>query len=306
MKDCLFTNDVETTSIWFNSLRPETGIKVIQEGMPLLLELYSRYNIKTTFFVVGDFAQQHPEVVRMVIPFGHEIGSHGFSHDISQAFDTLPFMKQVEHLSKSKKILEDISGQEVISFRAPALRVNKSTSLALLETGYKIDSSVPSQRFDFFLSFGSLNKLKWILAPRLPYFTKPDDLTRKGNGPLIEVPLSSTFFPYVGTTMRIFPVITRIQHHLLYYETLINSKPVVFDIHPNEFIDESNEKRIVNRRTNNPVKYLFADLIRSQLKIKNLGIKALPLYEREIRFYQNKGFRFISLRDYCEKNNLLK
>jgi hypothetical protein len=39
----------------------------------------------------------------------------------------------------------------------------------LIQTGHRIDSSVASQRFDFFLSFGSLNKLNWLTAPRRPY-----------------------------------------------------------------------------------------------------------------------------------------
>ena len=43
---------------------------------------------------------------------------------------------------KSKKILEDISGDEVITFRAPAARVQKNTAVALEKTGYKIDSSI--------------------------------------------------------------------------------------------------------------------------------------------------------------------
>ena len=50
-KYCLLTNDVETTSIWFNSLRDETGLKVLREGMSVLLDLYEKYEIKTTFFL---------------------------------------------------------------------------------------------------------------------------------------------------------------------------------------------------------------------------------------------------------------
>ena len=45
-KSALFTNDVETTSIWLNTLRDETGFKVFNQGMPSLLEIYSKYNIK--------------------------------------------------------------------------------------------------------------------------------------------------------------------------------------------------------------------------------------------------------------------
>jgi len=138
VKYCLFTNDVETTSIWFNDLRDETGLKVLREGMPLLLDIYARYGIKTTFFFTGYIAERFPGVVKMVLPYGHEVGSHGLSHKKEDGFDVLSYEKQVYHLSESKKILEDISGQEVISFRSPALRINKYTAKALSTTGYKI------------------------------------------------------------------------------------------------------------------------------------------------------------------------
>lgn len=47
---CLLTNDVETTSIWLNTLRDKTGLKVLREGMPILLDIYNEFNIKSTFF----------------------------------------------------------------------------------------------------------------------------------------------------------------------------------------------------------------------------------------------------------------
>lgn len=302
--NCLITNDVETTSIYFNKLRPETGYKVWKEGMPILLDLYARYNIRSTFFFCIDIVKLYPDVVKMVIPFGHEVASHGYSHDVNEAFDTMDYDKQLQHLILSKKMLEDISSQEVISFRAPALRINKFTPLALVAAGYKIDSSVPSQRFDFFLSFGSVNKFKWLLAPRLPYRTDPDDLTRRGRGVVTEIPLSATFFPYMGTTMRLMPGVTKIQRLFLHSESIKSEKPLVFDIHPNEFIDESSSPRIIERRSQNIIRYLFADLLRSKLKLKNLGAKCLPLYTEMLDFYITRKYHFETLKDYTSKLNL--
>lgn len=43
-KYCLLTNDVETTSIWLNNLRNETGWKVYREGMPILLDIYEKHD----------------------------------------------------------------------------------------------------------------------------------------------------------------------------------------------------------------------------------------------------------------------
>lgn len=304
-KYTLLSNDVETTSIWFNALRDETAIKVLKEGMPILLDIYEKCNIKSTFFFTGYIAQLYPEIVKMILPYGHEVGSHSMSHLKEKGHDVTDLKKQVQLLGDSKKLLEDISGQEVISFRAPALRVNEFTAQALIETGYKIDSSVASQRFDMFLSFGGLKKLNWLTAPRLPYKTSENSLFKKGNSPIIEVPLSATLFPYVGTTMRIFPGITRLQRNLLNWETKTNKKPIVFDIHPNEFIDESNEPRIINRRSKNPISYFIQDLLRSQLKVKNLGEKAIPLYESQIAFFHKRNYEFCTIKDYCKKTGLL-
>ncbi len=305
MKYCLFTNDVETTSIWFNTLRDETGQKVLSEGMPLLLDVYAKRNIKSTFFFTGHMARLFPEVVKMVHRAGHEVASHGKSHLLENGFDVMPFKRQKEHLEYSKKLLEDISGQKVISFRAPALRVGEHTARALVETGYRIDSSVASQRFDFFLSFGGLKKLKWLTAPRRPYPTSCDSIFKKGPGPLVEVPLSAMFLPYVGTTMRILPAITSWQRRAFHWEAGITGKPIVFDIHPNEFIDESQERRIVHKRSTNPLTYLLKDVLRSRLKVKNLGPKAVPFYEQEIDFYRSRGYDFRTLKAYCGQTGLL-
>lgn len=304
-KYCILTNDVEEHSIWFNRLRIETAEKVLKEGMPVLLDIYDKFKIKTTFFFTGTIAEKFPEIVKMVIPYGHEIGSHGFSHKVDDGFDVLPYGKQVEHLKKSKDILENISAKNVISFRAPALRINKDTPKALAETGYLIDSSVASQRFDMFLSYGSKNKFKWLTAPRLPYLTDSNDLTKKGEGPIIEIPLSAFIFPFTSTTMRIFPFLTKIQRHFINFETIFNKKPVVFDIHPNEFIDESDEERKIHRRAKNPISYFFRDYLRGNLKVKNLGNKCVPIYDELISYFNDKSYTFLTVSDYCKKVKLL-
>lgn len=302
IKYCLLTNDVETTSIINHCLSDKTGEKVLKEGMPLLLELYSNYNIKATFFFTGYIAQKFPEVVKMILPFDHEVGSHGYTHKSDQAFDILPLETQIDHLRKSKQILEDISGQEVISFRAPAARVNKNTPIALEETGFKIDSSVASQRFDMFLSFGAIKKLNWLTAPRLPYFTAKDNLWKKGDSSILEIPISALFIPYIGTIMRMTPAINRLTRNLLHIESsLVNSKPIVFLAHPNEFIDEEMEISKVTRRSENFISYLLGDVIRHRLKVKNLGPKAIPLYEKEISFFRKKNYTFVTCSDYYHK-----
>ena len=294
---CLITNDVETTSILNHKLRDKTGEYVLNQGMPRLLDLYEKYGVKATFFYTGHIAQLYPDVVRMAHERGHEVGSHGLTHEVSKAFDVLSPEEQLSHLKQSKQILEDIIGEEVVSFRAPAARVDKKFPLIMKETGFKVDSSVSSQRLDMMFSFGALKKLHWITAPRKAYFTQTDNIFRRGDSEVLEAPISAMGFPYIGTFMRIAPGVNRLTRRMLFWETVCNGRQFVFLTHPNEFIDEDRETNEIERRAGNYISYLLGDVLRHKLKVKNLGEKALPIYERELSFFKDKQFQFLTCKD---------
>ena len=303
-KICLITNDVETTSILNHKLRDKTGEYVLNQGMPRLLDLYEKYGVKATFFYTGYIAKLYPEVVKMAYDRGHEVGSHGLTHEVSKAFDVLSPKEQLSHLKQSKQILEDIIGDEVVSFRAPAARVDKGFPQILAEAGFKVDSSVSSQRLDMMFSFGALKKLHWLTAPRKAYFTQTDNIFRKGESDVMEAPISAMGFPYIGTFMRIAPGVNRFTRRMLYWETLCNGRQFVFLTHPNEFIDEDQETTEIERRGSNYISYLLGDVIRHKLKVKNLGEKALPIYERELAFFQKKDFEFVTCKEFYNRKRL--
>lgn len=297
---CLITNDVETTSILNHKLRDKTVEYLMTQGMPRLLDLYETYNIKTTFFFTGYVAKLQPALVKMASAKGHEIASHGLRHTVDCAFDVLPLKTQIDHLQQSKKILEDICGTEVISFRAPAARANYDMPIALEESGYKIDSSISSQRLDMMFSFGSIKKLNWLIAPRQPYFVKKDNIFKRGDSQILEIPISAFGFPYIGTFMRVSPTLNRLTRMLLYMETKITNRPITFLTHPNEFIDEDKETDVIERRGTNFISYLLGDVIRHKLKLRNLGAKALPLLKRELAFFTESDFNFVTCKKYYE------
>lgn len=301
MRRCVMTNDVETTSIINGGLRDETGVRVWQEGLPLLLELYAKYNIKATFFFIANFAKQHPEIVKMVQPAGHEVALHGLTHDHKKSFDIMPYNEQLEHLRLGKAILEDIAGEEVVSFRSPALRVNKDTPRALKEAGFLFDSSVAPQRLDMFMSLGSKNKLQWLGAPRTPYETAIDNLARRGNSGIVEVPVSSFGVPYIGTAMRVAPYLSRLIRNLIYCETKDSEKVVNFLIHPIELILEPDLHEKLERRSKNIIAYLLSDIVRHHLKLRNLGTTAVRLFEKDLVFWQQHNYDFITIKEIYEK-----
>lgn len=303
---CYLTNDVEMTSIVNGGQREDTGIKVWKEGLPMLLDLYDRYDVKATFFYIASFAREHPEIVKDVQIRGHEVACHGLTHAHDKAFDILSLDDQVRHLKESKKILEDIAGCEVVSFRSPALRVNRNTPAALKEAGFKFDSSVAPQRLDMFMSLGSREKLQWLGAPRAPYETCDDNLARAfdkkrtGNpSGIIEVPVSSFGLPYIGTFMRLSPVLNSFVRRCLFYETRRqrSSTAINFLIHPNEIITEEDLHLKTERRASNYISYLLSDVLRRRLKQKNLGTEALNLFEKEVSFWKINDYMFKCIKD---------
>jgi len=195
----LVTNDVEEHSIALNRLDVGTAQEVYRKGIPRLLDLYAKYDVQGTFYFTGTFAERIPEALDPVIEHGHELGCHGYSHEITRAFDVLSYQEQVEDLRRAKKAIERIAGT-IEAFRAPAARINRDTVKALEETGFRTDSSVSSQRFDGPLSFGSRKKIQWLFAPRLPYHLSYESPFREGDSGILEVPISAYLLAYVGST----------------------------------------------------------------------------------------------------------
>lgn len=106
------------------------------------MTLFEEKNVKATFFTLGWVANEHPEMIRKIVDSGHEIASHGLMHRMVTKLTPEEFEKD---LSESIKILEDISGQKVLGFRAPTFSIVERTFWAweiMLKLGLAYDSSV--------------------------------------------------------------------------------------------------------------------------------------------------------------------
>lgn len=297
MRAYYLTNDVETTSIVNGGLREETAVHVWQEGLPLVLDIYAKYNIKATFFFIADYAKKYPEIIKMVQPAGHEVALHGLTHDHRFSFDSMPLEEQIRHLKEGKEILEDISGEEVVSFRSPALRVNFDTPIALQETGFLYDSSIAPQRLDMFMTLGSKYKMQWLFAPRVPYHVHSHNLARRGSSNIIEVPVSSFGIPYIGTAMRVAPWLNRITRELLYMETKDSNKVINFLIHPIELISEPDMHTKLEKRTGSYIAHLIKDQLRHKLKLRRLGDEAVTLFKEDIQYWLLRNYQTMRVKD---------
>lgn len=301
MKVCCITNDLEATSIYGEPYRKDIAENVLNEALPAVLALYRKYNVKATFYCLASYVEDYPELVKLIEADGHEIASHGLIHNSDKAFDLLTNKEQVEHLRKSKEILERYSSQKVVSFRAPALRVNEDTPRALVETGFLSDSSIAPQRLDIFMSLGSKHKKKWFKAPRTIYKTEKGNLARRGDGIITEIPVSSFGIPYISTVMRLSRVLTSITRYFLYLETKRENKKVInFLFHPSEAITIENATNgEIQKRSKNWLSHFFSDILRMYLKRKNLGPNSIKLLEKELQFWQKKGYEFKTIKECC-------
>ncbi len=113
------------------------GWRGMEEGAPLLLELFREEGVPATFFTTGDASRRHPGVVARLVAEGHELGSHGMTH---RPFPTLSPVEAKAEIRDTSALLRTYA--PVISFRAPNLRM-PDRYLPLLEAdGYQVDSSV--------------------------------------------------------------------------------------------------------------------------------------------------------------------
>ena len=194
--------------------------------------------ITGTFFILGWIAERYPDLIKEINSRGHEIASHGYGHQAIFLQSPKVFR---EDISKSKKILEDLTGCQVLGYRAPTFSITEKTLWALhiiAEEGYTYDSSVFPVTHDCY---------GMPLSPRFPFFwdlsgEKPEVcknhqalVGKSGAKLLAEFPISTArFLGYNfpcsgGGYFRFLPyTITRTSLKIINK----SNKPFMFYLHP--------------------------------------------------------------------------
>jgi polysaccharide deacetylase family protein (PEP-CTERM system associated) len=114
----------------------------VEKNTDKILDLLAERRVRATFFVLGWVAERHGALIRRIASEGHEIASHGYAHELLSAQTTKQFQ---EDIRKSKRILEDLTGESVWGYRAPGYSLTEETKWALpllVEEGYRYDSSL--------------------------------------------------------------------------------------------------------------------------------------------------------------------
>lgn len=108
-------------------------------GVPRLLELLKRHDVKASFYVPAVAALLHPDEQRRVIAEGHEIGIHGWIHELNSV---LPYEAERDLMFRSTDTLEKITGVRPVGLRTPSWDFSPNTLRIVTELGLLYDSSL--------------------------------------------------------------------------------------------------------------------------------------------------------------------
>ncbi|PLX75469.1 MAG: polysaccharide deacetylase family protein [Azoarcus sp.] len=132
----------------------------VERNVDLILDLLDQRGAKATFFTLGWVAERYPQLVRRIAEGGHEVASHGYSHERASAMTPKAFLADI---ALAKAVLEDIAGKKVTGYRAPSFSIGMQNLWAhdtIAEAGYVYSSSVYPVKHDH---YGIPD------APRFPY-----------------------------------------------------------------------------------------------------------------------------------------
>lgn len=169
----------------------------VEANTDRILALFEEADVKATFFTLGWVAERSPNLVKRIADAGHEVASHGYSHQL--IYNQTPDVFR-EETRRSKAILEEILGRAVTGYRAASYSITNQSRWALdilAEEGFIWDSSIFPVRHD---RYGMPGTPRW-----------PHRLTTDKGYELAEFPLSTLKLPgYTlpiagGGYFRLFP-----------------------------------------------------------------------------------------------------
>ncbi|HEX5562087.1 MAG TPA: polysaccharide deacetylase [Nocardioidaceae bacterium] len=157
-ESCVLAHDPASSSRMSLMTHQAYGPRV---GVPRLLRLLERQEVRATFFVPGFTADTYPDVVRRIVDGGHEIAHHGYLHEPMQGISA---EQEASYIDAGLEALDRL-GVTPVGYRAPWWEMNWHTADLLVERGFLYDSS--------------------LLDGDVPYRFRGE----RGSGSLVEIPV---------------------------------------------------------------------------------------------------------------------
>ncbi|RMG44012.1 MAG: hypothetical protein D6719_02515 [Candidatus Dadabacteria bacterium] len=187
-------------------------------AIPRLLEVFDRQGIKATFFFIADEAKEFPDIVKEIACRGHEIASHSMTHQLLLNLNDPETVRRELFLSKT--LLEEISGTDILGFRAPSWSYSPELIDVLAKAGYLYDASLfPSALMALYRlqivkrsqnRISSGGSFKILLSSLRLHFKKASITTIKTvHGNMTEIPVTTVpllRFPVYHTFAYVMPL----------------------------------------------------------------------------------------------------
>lgn len=118
----------------------------VASNTQLYLDLLAEFDLRATFFTVGDVARRNPDLIRRIVDAGHEVAAHTSDHVPLDRRDPASLRADLE---QNRGELEQAGAREVVGFRAPIFSLTEQSAWAyevLAELGFRYSSSVLPHR----------------------------------------------------------------------------------------------------------------------------------------------------------------
>ena len=135
--------DFDGPSLWI--MRKMTTATPVSRGefgavaVPRILQLLARRDIPSTFFIPGHTIETYPDICKLVVDHGCEVGIHGYAHEMNQLQSA---DEERATMARSIELVTSLTGQAPAGYRAPAGDLTNQTIELLLEHGLVYDSSL--------------------------------------------------------------------------------------------------------------------------------------------------------------------
>jgi hypothetical protein len=201
----------------------EARFAILRKALPRLGQLFARHGIAATLFTVGRDLEEDSDgraLLAEMAKAGHEIASHSYSHPYDLV--RLGREKIAAELDRATAAIAEACGVSPIGFRAPGYEISAELIALLCERGYRYDASV-FPAIPYYLAkaavmaairvtgraSGSILGSPQVLgAPRVPYRPAVSSPYRRGDSPIIELPVTVTpvlRLHVIGTTLVLAP-----------------------------------------------------------------------------------------------------
>ena len=121
-------------------------------GVPRLLRLLDRQQVRSTFFIPGYTAERWPDMVRAIRNAGHEIGHHGYLHEGARS--AADAETEEERLVRGLDALDRAAGVRPVGYRAPMWELSYRLPALLARHGFVYDSGLMDADHPYRLATG--------------------------------------------------------------------------------------------------------------------------------------------------------